>query len=504
MSGGFYSAGRAKRSLWHFLAGKGASALMGVVWLVWVVRSLPAAEYGTFVALLAVVEIFYLATGLGLSTMAQRYVAEYRIHAPAAQFRRFVLGLLAARAVLAALAAGLLALGLGALLRWWGVGLTPALQGWFLAWLVAGCVTRYFDELFPALLLQGASQGLSFGANVLRIGFALWAGQQGLVLDHQALVLLELALAAGGAAVGLVLLLVYLRQHPGAAQGTWHHNPGMVAVAVRFYAVQLMGQFWSGNAAKLVLSRMVGAVPTAAFGFCLALVDMLRNYLPAYLLATWVRPLMVSRYLQSRSLEPVAHMANAVFKLSLLGVLPFAAFFASQGDAFAAWVSAGRYGAGAGALLAVLVVWLALQCLHVVVSMVTATVEQPTPNLWATALGCAALPLGALLVPWSGVLGIAGMLCLAEAVWVAFVLAWLARAGTPLHLDWAGCARIVLCAAVAAGVLALLPATQGPWLLLPGLLAAAIVLGGSAWLKPLKDGERSLMGHILPARWILW
>ena len=41
---GYYGASRARRSLRHFLAGRAASALMGVVWLVWLAGQLPPAE----------------------------------------------------------------------------------------------------------------------------------------------------------------------------------------------------------------------------------------------------------------------------------------------------------------------------------------------------------------------------------------------------------------------------------------------------------------------------
>ena len=209
---GYYAASRARRSLRHFLAGRAASALLGVVWLVWLARQLPPAEYGTFLALLAMVEIFYLASGFGLSTMAQRYVAEFRMHAPAGQFRAFLRRLLALRVISAVLVAAALAVVLAPMLAWWGVALAPGLGPWFLAWLVAGSLTRYFDEMFPALLMHGTSQSLGAAANALRLAFAAVAGHQGLALDHALLVRLELALAGAALAVGLWRLAAHLHR----------------------------------------------------------------------------------------------------------------------------------------------------------------------------------------------------------------------------------------------------------------------------------------------------
>lgn len=498
----FYSGAHARRSLWQFLAGKGAAATLGLLWLLWLVRTLPAAEYGTYVALVAVVEIFYLASGLGLSTLAQRYVAEHRIHAPARQFRRFVGGLLLWRLGFGVVGALLLALGLAPFLQWWGVALAPGAQAGFLAWLVAGSLSRYLDELFPALLLHGMSQGLALLGNALRLAFALVGGAA--VASHAALVWLELALAVLNTGIGLLLLAAYLRRHPGAAEGVLHRQPAMWAVARRFYVVQLLGQAWSGNAARLVVSRLVGATATAGFGFCLALVEMLRNYLPAYLLANWLRPLMVARYLEQRSLVPVMQMANAVLKVSWLAVLPFAAFFASHGDALAGWISGGRYREGTGLLLVLLTLWAALQCLHVIVSMVTATLEQATPNLWATALACAALPLAVPLVPWAGAAAVAALLVLAEAAWVGFVLAWMHRRGQPLGFDAVGCGRIVVSTAAAALALALLPAAEGAWLLAPLIGACLMAWAGCLVLRPFAADELDLMQRVVPTRWRRW
>lgn len=496
---GFYSGNRARRSLWQFLAGKGASATLGLLWLLWLVRSLPPAEYGTYVALVAVVEIFYLVSGLGLSTMAQRYLAEHRIHAPARQFRRFLGGLLAWRLLFALLGALGVSLALTPFLQAWGVALAPGAHLGFLAWLVAGSLSRYLDEILPALLLHGVSQALVLLGNGLRLGFAVVGGAA--VAHHAALVWLELAVSLLASACGLLFLAGYLRRHPGRADGPEHVQTGMWRVARRFYVVQVLGQAWSGNAARLLVSRLAGAAATASFGFCLALVDMLRNYLPAYLLANWLRPLMVARYLEQRSLAPVMQMANAVLKVSWLAVLPVAAFCAVHGDALAGWISAGRYRDGAGLLLTLLVVWLALQCLHVIVTMVTATLEQATPNLWATLLACAALPLAVPLVPWAGAAAIALVLVLAEAAWIGFVLVWMRRRGQALGFDAGGCARLVGLALLAAGGAALVPAREGLALLLPLALSCGLMWAGCLLVRPFSADELRLMRQVVPLRW---
>ena len=292
-SADFYGAARARRSLFHFLGGKALSAVTGVVFLVCVVRATPAAQYGVFVVLLALLEVFYLASGFGLSTMAQRYVAEFRLRAPRAQFQGFVWMLMRRRLGLAVLGAALVGFLWPTLMGLLRLDLPTNTRGWVLLWLIVGCGTRYLDEVLPALLLQAASQLLSILTNLLRLGCLLAVTVLSMALDHQSLVIIELGVASVTGLCGLIWLRLYLLASAASAANTAaHHNPVMWAVSMRFFVVQLLGQGWSPNMARMLVSRIAGGAHTASFGFSLALVDMLRNYLPTYLLASWVRPLI--------------------------------------------------------------------------------------------------------------------------------------------------------------------------------------------------------------------
>lgn len=501
---GFYGVARARRSLWHFLGGKVLSAITGIVFLVAVVRLAVPAEYGKYVVLLAVLEIFYLATGLGLSTMAQRYVAEFRVQAPHAQFVRFVNALLLRRAAAALAGAIVVLLAWPWLLAALRLELPAATRWWLGVWLVVGCGTRYLDEVLPALLLQGASQLLSTGSNLLRLLALMLVSSQHLAVDHLTLVCIELGVATLAWAVGLALLQRYLRQAlPAQSPTQLHQNPRMWAVATRFYAVQLLGQAWSPNMARLLVSRLAGAAQAATFGFCQSLVDILRNYLPSYLLATWVRPLMVARYVATGKVDPVMDLAGAVFKLSLLTLVPFFGPLLLHGDALAQWISAGRYGTGAGPLMAALVLLLALQALHLCLGMVSTTLERAGANIWATGACAAALPVAAALWPWLGLLAVPAALCVAEVLWVLWVAVALRRAGFGVTLHWVGHAKVLLAGAAAWLVAMVWPPVAGPALVLLMAAAGGAALLVSVLLRPLHARERALFEQVLPRRWLL-
>lgn len=190
-----YSLARAKRSLLHFGICKAASAGFGIVVLVPTDRLLPATDYGIYIALLAFLEIFYIISGFGLSTVAQRYVAEFRIKACAQHFRRFVARIAVLRLLFAACAAlAVLALAdpLLALLQ---VQLNAHAQGLCILLLIFGTCTRFLDEVFPALLLQVYTQGLLFMGNVLKTLVLDSATITGSAFGYPELLMLELAVS---------------------------------------------------------------------------------------------------------------------------------------------------------------------------------------------------------------------------------------------------------------------------------------------------------------------
>jgi O-antigen/teichoic acid export membrane protein len=498
---GFYGGDAARRSLRHFLAGRATSGVLGFLWLLGLVRQLAPQEYATYVAGLATVEMFYLLTGLGLSTLAQRYVAEFRIHAPRSQFSTF-LGQLWMRRLAYAIVPGIpLAMLLPRASSWLGVPLSDSAIWPVTLWLVLGSLQRFQDEVFPALLLQGLSQALAVAANAVRLASLAVLQWWPVAPPLETVLWAEVAAAVLAVGMGQARLRAYVRLHPGSVDGAWHVNASMPIQARQLYVVQVLGQLWSGNAARLVVTRLAGAASAAPFGFCLALIDMLRKYLPAYLLANWVRPLMVARYVQHGDVARVVAMASLVLKLSVLGVLPLLVLFAIHGEPLLLWLSGGRYGPGLGPVLVALSVWLLLQCVHVVVGSLGVVLERSALNLRASSYACASLFVlvtAGLLPP---TLVVVLTLCAAEVIWISTMLAGLAPGLGHARLGFAGLARQAI-GVVLAGALLWLIGADRPWqFLLAMVLAAAVTLAWAVFSRLFSADEWRLLRASLPARW---
>lgn len=495
----FYSLAAARRGLVHFLVGKLAAGLLGIGFLLLSIRAMEPVAYGRYVAVMAGAEVFYLISGMGLSTIAQRYVAEYRLRAVSAEFAQFLRRHFLRRVVYSVVGAGAVLVAWGPLMALTGLAL-PRETGWVVAGLLVGSAGVFFlEEVMGACLLQGYSQGLAFARNLIRVAAVViwWQWLDGLTLERLLWIEALVCVASWLVAEGLVRRWAdRAPSAPGAVAG--YSAGAMAPVARRFYLVQLMGQAYGTNIVKMVVFRLLGASQAASFGVAQSVADMIRNYLPAHLLAGWVRPLMVARYVQNRDLDEICRIASLVLKLNLLGLLPFVAVFAVVGDDLMAWVTAGRYPA-LGTLLAWMIVGLVMHTTHLLMSMLTLTLEAPAANLRATAMACLTLPAVILLIRQFGVVGAATAVVLTEVVWIGTAWTLLRLRGFRLWFEWRGALNIALATTVGA-VLAWLASRTVHHTAVSLLALGAGYLVTLAVLRPASAQEVDMLRRLLQSR----
>jgi len=502
MAEGFYSLAAARRSLVYFVFGKAGAAISGLAFLLIVLRVAPVEAYGAYVALMAATEIFYIASGLGLSYFAQRYVPELRVRATATQFNRQLWRWMTARAVLAVA----FALPVWVATSYWGsflsVQLSPRTAAVFVASLVIGSVMRYIDELLQALLLQGWAQLQSVVRNLVRLTTLALAALLLIGVDLHLLLLMELCVAALAVITGVMTFAYYMSRTRGANsdRGAHHRIEGAWRQGLRLYLAQMLGQAYGSNAMKLLVTSIVGVHGTAVLGFGQSLADLLRNYSPAFLLGGWVRPIMVARYVESRSADALKPLTQLVVSLSIVGLLPFVMVFAVFGHEVATLVAGGKY-PDAAPLLAPLVGVVCLQAVHAVFSMVCATIERTVFILAGTVVSIATLPMAYFLTQWFGLGGTVAALFIGELLWVMTVyVLLLALFGRADFFDSRGLLR----AGALAIVLGLLVALIHSYWPLGGLgwLAMASVVAVLYWVlawrgRVFGPEQRALIGKLL-------
>ena len=501
---GYYSPANARRSLLHFFTGKAGSAVTGIAVLVLTVRLAHTTSFGNYVALIALTEIFYLLSGLGLSFFVQRYVPELRIKATPKQFRREIRRLCLWRCLLAIAFSIPLAFLLSKSSRLLGIESLSGLEGIFVLGLLFGSVMRFNDEIAQSLLLQGWLQLQTLARNLLRLGSLGIAAGIPLSVDLELLLTIEAFVAIAAAAGGFGILEAYLRsdsEDSEIAAHSPHKLPRAWEQSFRFYGAQLLAQTYSANALKLLVSGVYGVNGAAEFGFAHSVVDLLRNNSPAFLLSGWIRPLMVARYVETRSVDVVMTLSKLVIAVSIIGLLPFAYSSLVYGTELAKIVGSERY-AGASVLFAPLVVIASLQAVHNVLGMVCAAVENTVAVLRATALCSITLPLAYYLTSLLGLLGTCTSIMIGELIWVCTVLFSLSQQfGRVCLVPWGTLIRASILAILFFALLSTCEAAwslqrENVWIFASGMSALAYWL--IAWRTALIGRpERQLLSGIL-------
>lgn len=495
-------------NLYLFAAGKLVSGLVGIGWLLTLVRALDVPDYGGYVVLIAILEITLLVSNAGVYPFAQRYITEARLPRNLALLPQLLWCSLAYRVatlVLAASAAALAAVPIAVLV---GQPLLAKVLVIYSLVIVFEGSARYLELAFESLLEQGRAQLCALLRNGTRLVavFLLWSthGSLGLieVVRVEAVTSgLGLLLAAGVMCQALRTFRPPVRQQARPAESFACQR--LATFALPLYVAQCITQLCSPDTIKLVVSRLLGVAEAAAFGFAHALSYVLQRYLPASLLAGLIRPMLVARRADGGSDQQLILVGNLILKVNLFLLLPLASLFAVAGHEFANLSSGGKY-ADAGPLLCMMTLLLALTGTHVVLSMLATALEDRRAVLIGTLVSVPGIGVGILLSPALGAMAMVLGLWLSELLWCGFTLWLLRKKGFAFRIDawaWAKLFAAALVAAVAtAGLTPLLGWAGGPRLLACGVIIAVAYLAVCAVLMPLSSDEWKMLACLLPAR----
>lgn len=504
-----FSVARMRASLYLFAAGKIASGLIGVVWLLMLVRLLNVSHYAGYIVMMALLEITMLVSNAGVFPFAQRYITEARLPHNLRLLPALVWRSLAYRIGTLAVAAGLMG---------WHADLLASLVSQpQLAHLLVlyGFVivfegsARYLELTFESLLEQGRAQLCALLRNGTRLGCVFTLSQiQGSVTLAD---IIKIESITSG--LGLLLAIAIMANGLSTFRRNAPHTDGpadsfslrrLTPFALPLFVAQCLTQLYSPDTIKLIVSRLLGIAEAATFGFAHALSYVLQRYLPANLLIGLIRPMLVARRARQGSDADLHIVGNVILKINLFLLLPLAALFTVAGREFAALASGGRY-AEAGPLLVLMTLLLALNGLHVVLSMLATALEDRRAVLLGTLVSVPGILVGIALAPHWGAMAMVIGLWLSELLWCSFTLWLLKTRGFAFDIDRAAWFKLALSSAIAAGAAAGLThvmATHGSvHLLLSSAVIAVIYPIACLLMAPLSAAEQTMLFRLLPARW---
>ncbi len=499
-----FSTKKVRKSLFHFALGKVISGLIGLAMLIAMVRLLPATDYGAFVTFVALMEVSLLVSNLGVYPFAQRYITE----AMAPRYQRFLpvlaWGSVGYRALTLALAVGALMLCASGVIAFFAIAApVNALLLYGVAIFSEG-MARYIDLAFDSLLEQARTQICILARNGTRLLLLLGACSLDFPIDIALVASIEALSATGGMIFSLFVLWGFLKPFSKDRNSeSTSEMPFQLARLLRFsipyYLAQCFTQVYSPDMIKLLISRLLGVLDAATFGFAHAISFVLQRYLPAQLLIGLIRPVIVSRQVGGANTDELTRLGNFVLKVNHFLLIPIIAYFVIVGVEFTAWLSKGKI-ADSSHVLVLLTALLLAQAVHIIFSTIAIALEDRRSVLIATIAAIPGVGFGVLFAQGYGPAGMAAGLWVSELLWCSVTWFLLSKQGFAFRIDWPAWLKLCLGGVMAGGLSHNVTGhLSGP----AELLLAAVVLGTTYLVfcyltKPFNDLERQSINKMLP------
>jgi O-antigen/teichoic acid export membrane protein len=497
-----YSREAVRQSLLHFLFGKALNASISILTLVALARWVTPEIYGTFIAFMALQGSMLALSSFGIDSTVERFLPELRTRHADQELLGFVMAAIIIRlasllllAVIALLTSDFIAsaVGLeqhaGTLRIWVGV-------------IVLTGIHSFAVTLLEAMLHQRLAQRCMSVYVITKVILLSLAHNQA-NLDLRTLVVTEMLSTGFAAAIGSWSLI---RHFPSdGIRSGWQiavsNRRRMQRFASFNYLAQVVFQFFSTEMMKLLVTRLLGVLQSARYGFACSIAETVQRYLPAVLLVRMIKPVFISRYTKTGDFADLNQLARIILKLNLLVLAPAVAVSAIFGEEILGLLSGGNYTDARWILVGTLLV-LALSSHQLVLSLLASTLEKNAMQLYAGLASTIAFPCALFLIPSFGALGAIASSAISGFLYNVLATFYLRRAGYRYQPDLRGAAVFFI-----AGIVlyctsrALLAVSHG----LPATIASAfagvcIYVVVVRQLSAFTAKERELLNSVLPKR----
>lgn len=334
----------------HYALGKLLSAPLSLLTLVLLARVLPAKDYAAWLTCMAVVEMTIVVGGLGLEWLMQTASIAVQAEGNARQLQRVRLLFITLPVGLQGLAGLLIVVASQPLSAWLGAVASPAqlqLAGCVIA--LEGPVRLLRDSFMPILMMQAQAQWCTLIrvlGLLIPMGLIFSTGSGRTISADEVLHIEVLASAVTLAGVLSLLALRLWRDRPhqpmSGALSAWLGWPAWRFAFHAWFSI-LMMLLLGTDLLITQVARHLGPEATAAFGFAVRWLEVIRRYLPVDLFWGAVRPAVIARH-QAAGRDPQALVNDAwrMVAANLGAVLAALLLALLMGDLVLVWLSASR------------------------------------------------------------------------------------------------------------------------------------------------------------------
>lgn len=432
------------RGFWSVIALKPVSALIGIVYLLLLIRGLDKSEYAIYVAGWAIIEIVTLLTNAGTLTAAYRYI--YRLSDSNAAPAGPVTAILLIRVI--TLAAGVFVLYF-LLLQSQSNEITGRLYEIFtiLALIImAEGTARLLDVMLESSLYQARAQF----SQIFRITFKLVPAYYFYTIGELSIenvFVAELIGVLSGLGVASILLCSTFLNSDFTRKSKNHDGATPRATMLRYSFVAFLASaasiVYSVDSFKIILSTYSDPELLAAFGFAYAVVGFLQRYMPANILGGFIRPLYVIASKGDNSSASLNNINNLFIKINMLVTLIFMAIFFGSGDFIVTLIS-DQY-IDTVIIIQVLIVAIFVSSIRLPLANFCLARELAKPALISEMSCWTGLVLVVPMALFAGALGVAITILVNELVWILVCISLLSRSTKAnLALNWSGIFKMIV------------------------------------------------------------
>ncbi|MEO5573976.1 MAG: lipopolysaccharide biosynthesis protein [Gammaproteobacteria bacterium] len=504
-----YSGRKIRKSMWHYLLGRGMAAIGSLAVALLLIRVLPVEVYGAYTTLGGLLVTLSIISDAGLDRVLPKFLPLLRIANAESQLARLCWKLLGLRTVFIVILlipvvlaphwiSSLLSIDNGTELIWPFV-----LYG--VMWVISTQLGRTLQVLLQHGVVAKSMILEWFTKLAALVIFLLYTGTLPLVY-----VTWVQAVTIG---LGMLYLMIHLQRHLKKFAKAAHFPSGeadiprqrLLTFAWHNYLPILITIGLSEGTIKLISAYYLGITQTASLGFAYAIAGLLRQYLPAVLLLGLIEPAFMARYNEQRDFTILNEMASIVVKSNVFLLAPITVWLLLSGTPLIGLITGGKY-LDTVWLLVGFMVALILYSHFVVLQLIANAVDESwlltKCQLWAVLLAIAEI---AAMIFY----GLPGLLAgtLALAIFRNVYLSVSLRSKNyPYKPDSQGLMRIVILAVVAGliggQVMRWSPGISGSLLAL--ILTVVSFLSLAYLWKPFKDKERELLNRFMGREIFIW
>ena len=351
-----YSKDNVRKSIFHFLLGRGLAGVAGLATVILLVRFMDVQSYAGFTALTGLIALSGVLAGLGLDRAISRYIPEARLERTAKELGQFIWQITVAKLLAALVVCGVFYLFWQPILKLFSdvdlVHFPLALA----CFVIAETMFQHFSAVLQALLKQKVLTSILAVQWVGRLAMIIWATflDKAISLEESLLVMLIPEML--GVVVFVLVLIQYLDKlnavqlaenqtdiNAKSSAENWPDWNAIMRMASHNYGFTLLAAPPQGYFIKMLAAIFLPTQMVAAYGFFISIAERVRQYIPLHLLYSLIEPVMIGNYIQNRSFSTLNQRCQLLYKSNLIFLIPLLAWILAAGAFIISSLTGGKY-----------------------------------------------------------------------------------------------------------------------------------------------------------------